>query len=94
MANADAISRLPFSHYPENVPVPEDIHWVTQNLDITPVTAADIKIWIDKNPLLSKVRRFVLMGWPGDKTGEGPLHPYTARKDKLSVDNGCLLWGS
>ena len=94
LANADALSRLPLSHYPENVPVPGDIHWVMQHLENTPVTAADIKMWIDKDPLLSKVRRFVLMGWPGDETGDDTLRPYTARKDELSVHNGCLLWGS
>ena len=41
LANADALSR--------------DICWVMQHLDTTPVTAADIKIWIDKDPLLSRL---------------------------------------
>ena len=91
LANADALSRLPLSHYPENVPVTGDIHWVIQQLDTTHVTAADIKIWTDKDPILSKVRRYVLIGWPGDETGEDMLRPYTVRKDKLSVHNGCLL---
>ena len=54
LANADALSRLPLSHYPETVPIPGDINMV--HLDTTPVTAADIKTWIDKDPLLSKVR--------------------------------------
>ena len=94
LAKADALSRLPLSHYPENVPVPGDIHWVMQHLDTTPVTAADIKIWTDKDLVLSKVRQYVLMGWPDDETGEDTLSPYTARKDELSVQNGCLLWGS
>ena len=94
LANADALSRLPLSHYPETVPIPGDINMVMQHLDTTPVTAADIKTWIDKDPLLSKVRQFVLNGWPCDVTAEEVLRPYISKKDELSVHNGCLLWGS
>ena len=85
LANADALRRLPLYHYPENVPVPGDNHWVMQHLDTTPVTAADIKIWINKGPLLSKVERFDLMGWQVYETGEDTLCPW---KDELTVHNG------
>ena len=44
--------------------------------------------------MLSKVRRFVLNGWPCDVTAEEVLRPYISKKDELSVHNGCLLWGS
>ena len=95
LANVDALSRLPLSHYPKTVPIPGDINMVIQHLlDATPVTAADIKTWIDKDPLLSKIRRFVLNGWPCDVTVEDVLHPYISKKDELSVHNGYLLWGS
>ena len=58
LANADALSRLPLSHYPETVPIP-DVHLVMQHLNFTPVTAADIKQWTDKDPTLARVRQFV-----------------------------------
>jgi len=95
LANADALSRLPLTHHPQTVPVPGDIHLVLKHLNTTPVTATEIKTWTDKDPLLSKVRRFVMMGWPDDdaKTDEA-LRPYRTRKDELSVHSGCLLWGS
>ena len=96
LANADALSRLPISQHPQTVPVPGDpINLVLQHFDTTPVTAIEIKTWTDKDPLLSKVRRFVMNGCPvDDNTSEEALRPYLTRKDKLSVHRGCLLWGT
>ena len=54
LANADALSRLPLSQQPQDVPVPGDINLVLQHLNNTPVTATEIKTWTDKDPLLSK----------------------------------------
>ena len=95
LANADALSRRPLSQQPQSVPVPGDINLVLQHLNTTPVTATEIKTWTDKDPLLSKVRQFVMTGWPlDDNTSEEALRPYLTRKDELSVHSGCLLWGS
>ena len=96
LANADALSRLPLSQQPQSVPVPGDINLVLQHMNTTPVTATEIKTWTDKDLLLSKVRQFVMTGWPlDDNTSEEALRPYlTRKKDELSVHSGCLLWGS
>ena len=94
LANADSLSQLPLPHYPETVPVPRDIHLVMQHLNSTSVTEADIKRWTDKDPFLARVRQFIMTGWPHDSTPEEALHPYTIRKDELSMRNGYLLWGS
>ena len=93
LANADALSRLPLSQQPQTVPVPGDINLVLQHWNTTPVTATEIKTWTDKDPLLSKVRQFVMTGWPVDNN-EKALCPYLNKKDELSVHSGCLLWGS
>ena len=66
LANADALSRLPLPQQPQAVPVPGDINLVFQQLNMTPVTAADIKSETDKDPLLNKVLQFVRNGWPVD----------------------------
>ena len=42
--------------------------------------------------MLSKVRKWILHGWPG-KRSLG-FQPYTTRKDELSEQLGCVLWGS
>ena len=84
-----ALSRLPLSQQPQTVPVPGSINLVHQQLNTTPVTATEIKTWTDKDPLLSKVRRFVMSGWPvDDDTSEEGLRPYLNRKDD-TVDVSC-----
>ena len=42
--------------------------------------------------ILSRVVRHVQEGWSNDKTPN--LQPYYQRKDELSVERGCLLWGA
>ena len=42
--------------------------------------------------MLSKVLNFVLQGWPSVFDGE--FTAYSRKKDELSVEQGCLLWGS
>ena len=92
LANADALSRLPLSQQPQAVPVSGDINLLLQHLNNTPVTATEIKTWTDRDPLLSKVRRFVMTGWPvDDNDDDEALHSYFNMKDELSVHSG---WGS
>ena len=61
----------------------------------TPVTATEIKTWTDKDPLLSKVRQFMMTGWPVDDNDDDEvLHPYLKKKGELGIHSGCLLWAS
>ena len=43
--------------------------------------------------LLSKVRAFVLQGWPSHLQGE-EFKPFVRRKDELSVNDHVVLWGN
>ena len=61
----------------------------------TTASAANVKDWTDKDDVLSKVKRCLLLGWPSDTTTLGAeFKPYLTRKDKLSLQDGCILWGS
>ena len=71
LCNADALSRLPRT---------ELVHLV-QHMSSTCVSALHIKDWTTKDPLLSKVRRFIQLGWPNNFT-EVPWKPYFSRKDE------------
>ena len=42
--------------------------------------------------ILSRVVKYVQEGWSHDETPD--LQPYYRRKDELSVERGCLLWGA
>ena len=41
--------------------------------------------------MLSRVLHFVKEGWPAEISKE--LEPYARRKDELSLEANCLLWG-
>ena len=52
-----------------------------------------MKNWTEKDPILSRVHRFVLHGWPNIVDNED-LKPYFNCRDELSIVRGCVLWGS
>ena len=41
--------------------------------------------------MLAKVRHYILTGWPSGCSPE--IMPFYSRKDELSVEGGCILWG-
>ncbi|XP_054259367.1 uncharacterized protein K02A2.6-like [Macrosteles quadrilineatus] len=100
--HADALSRLPLA---EAEPIELDANFVSHvdmctevmnNFcvvkDIAPITALHIGKMTDKDPILSKVRDFVMYGWTS--SDEPELAIFLRKKDELSVEQGCLLWGS
>ena len=63
------------------------------HLDSTPVTAVMVKEWTRKDPVLSQVVRLLEEGWPEGVTSEA-LAPYYNRRNELSLQDGCVLWGA
>ena len=57
----------------------------------SPVTAADIKSWTDKDPVLSRVRNMVVSGWQPHIGKDEEFLPYKLRDMELSVQDGCVL---
>ncbi len=90
-ANADALSRLPCDS--TSTGGEEETVFQVSHLEELPVCAKDIATETRRNPLLSKVLDLTLSGWPSHVTGEH-LKPFHVRKDQLSTDQGCILWGS
>ena len=88
--NADGLSQLPLE-----VTTEEDILTQAASLfnlksyhavrtdKIAQLTASD--------PILSKVMTFVQQGWPNQVQAE--LKPYHTRRNELTVEANCLLWG-
>ena len=91
-ANADVFSRLPLPVQPNEVPLPEELVFLMESLEISPVTVKQIKAWTDQDPVLATVRRFVKQGWP--KSIKPEFRPYHSRKLELSIQDDCVLWGS
>ena len=69
--NADAFSRLPLPGIPTDIPMPTDTVFLLQKSNDTPVTANMIKRWTNQDPVLAKVKNFVLKGWPSSVTDSG-----------------------
>ena len=60
--NADALSRLPLRVVPANVETPPELVLLTEHMADSPVTADQIRSWIHKDPVLSKVIQFFQQG--------------------------------
>ena len=72
-------------------PIPEDIVNFTETTDKGPVNARQIKEATGRDTVMAKVRRCILIRWLSTCTGE--LLPFFSRKDELSVEDGCIMWG-
>ena len=91
-ANADSLSRLPLPTALNDAQPPPELLLLMEALQEYPVTARDIQKWTDRDPLLSRVRNLLLNGW---RDGEEPeMQTFNRKKNELSVQDGCILWGS
>ena len=63
-----------------------------EKLQSSPVTAAQIRSWTDRDPILSQVRHMLLKGWRD--LGRKEFRPYQQRREEMSVHDGCVLVGS
>ena len=93
LGNADALSRLPQSLTTDSDCNPGDLVHLLNHLESTSVTSSHIRRWTDTDPTLSRVRQYILQGWPTTQLGE-EFKPFNSRKDELSILDGCILWGA
>jgi hypothetical protein len=89
---ADAFSRLPLPEKPRNVPIPADISMLFSLVDNTPITSTIIANETQLDERLKQVYMFCANGWPNTVTDD--LIPYHRRRNELSIENNCVLWGS
>ena len=93
-ANADALSRLPL---PVTSPLktgPTELVLLTQHLQDSPVSAEQIREQTAKDLILAPVVQFLKQGWPMSMEKSSPLMPFFKEHSKLSLFDGCILWGS
>ena len=90
--NADGVSRLPLSESVNKIPTPGETILMLENLQTTPVNIKYVRQWTDRDPVLSKVHRLVQQGW--ETTDDQQLQPFQIRKEELSGQDFCVLWGS
>ena len=91
-ANADSLSRLPIAGE-EDQDAAAIAMFKVSFIDELPITASDIAEETSKNSVLSLIYKYVMEGWP-QRGVEDNLKPFYHRKDQLTTDQGCLLWGT
>ncbi|XP_061584204.1 LOW QUALITY PROTEIN: uncharacterized protein K02A2.6-like [Cololabis saira] len=93
--NADAFSRLPVSSGEEEGADPEDGGTVMmiEHLDTPLVTDRQVERWTSRDPVLARVLEYVGRGWPSGVINPC-FAPYYQRRDELSIQGGCVLWGA
>ena len=91
--NADALSRLPRPTTTSFDRLPAELVHLVDHLATTTISQPNIKEWTNTDPVLAKVRCYVMSGWPAEALGDD-FKPFRTRQKELSVLDGCLLWGS
>ncbi|XP_061759522.1 uncharacterized protein K02A2.6-like [Nerophis ophidion] len=61
--------------------------------EATLVSTKEVSQWTRRDPVLSRVYQFTQQGWPEQNT-DAVFQPYVVRQTELSVQDGCILWGS
>ena len=81
--NVDALSHLPLVEpLHADIPVPMEVVALLEYLESTPVSAKQIKTQTDQDPLMSRVEKFFMEGWPqGEDSKE--IEPFSGQKDEL-----------
>ncbi|XP_045124043.1 uncharacterized protein K02A2.6-like isoform X1 [Portunus trituberculatus] len=80
---------------PRTVPIPAEMLHMMELMASGPVSQVQVREWTHRDPVLSSVLRFVRDGWPRDLSGYPPdIATYKNRECELSVQDGCLFWGS
>ena len=90
-ANADGLSRLPLGTRKEAALDYINTFMIGQ-IQAMPVTAEQIQATTRRDSVLSQVFRYVQEGWPIKVNDQ--YKPFYKRKNELSIEAGCLLWGN
>lgn len=72
--------------------MPAELIHLVEHLDGTAINASNIRSWTGKDPVLARVRKYLMEGWPNQELEE-EFRAYRSRSKELSVQDGCILWG-
>ncbi|XP_018403221.1 PREDICTED: uncharacterized protein LOC108780125 [Cyphomyrmex costatus] len=90
--NCDALSRLPVT---DSLPIFDNeftaINYMSENLDT--LNAVDIANETKKDKMLKKVLYFAYNEWPNTNDPAIIDNAIFMKKDELTVEKGCILWG-
>lgn len=95
--HADALSRLPLKGELSSI---KQVCWTQEatalnkaQINGLPITAKVIRRETLRDPVLSRIMNWVIHGWPTEQNWTQEYQPYHRRRNELTVEEGCLLWG-
>ena len=89
--NADGFSRLPLSDVPPEETNNDSKIFNISQMEALPVTVRQLRAATHSDRILSKVYRYTKGSWPHQVPQY--LRPFSDRRNELTVEEGCLLWG-
>lgn len=99
-ANADVCSRFPLEGKVETEELlggdlVSEVFFNTF-IDKPLINHVTISKFTNTDPVLSKVRRFIRQGWDHalELAGEARFKPYYERRNELTVEYDCVVWGA
>ena len=89
--NADCLGRLPLTVTVKSES--EEHVLLIDELDCSLVGAEQLSRYIGRDPTLAHVCEYLMRGWPAGEN-DAQFAPYKCRRDELSVQDRCVLWGA
>ena len=89
--NCDSLSRLPLKISEDSNQQDATELFYMSHFEKLPVTADEIRRATDRDPILARVKDSVSRGWSNNT--DNLLDPYFSRRSKLTLHQGCLIWG-
>ena len=62
--NADVFSRLPLATSPQEISIPPEVVHLMERLEATPASDLQVHMQTACDPVLSKVKQYVMFDWP------------------------------
>ena len=90
-ANEDGLSRLLLNSPPGAEASRDAACYNLGQIQALPATAAKVGSCSRHDPQVSRVMHFTRCGWPSSVPAD--LKPFYSRREELTVEGGCLLWG-
>ncbi len=90
-SNADGLSRLPLPVLDSDNGAEAVSLFNVSQVQSLPVTFQQVQQATKRDPVLSKLLRYVRQGWPTQIPDE--LKAYHNRQHEITIEHDCLLWG-
>ena len=87
---SDCLSRLPLAESKDDLE-PTELVLLLRDLETHNVSAKEISVETQKDPMLTKIKHYIMHGFP--TTVDETVRPFWKVKENLSLYNNCIMYG-